>query len=283
MLDDFEQVQSFSGGQPAPRLDTPAPMTGKSAVTLLEQVRGLVNQGDFTTACDLCKTVLGLPESSGETSTRAEALALQGTAEGMRGNPDVGLHLLGQAERIYVQLGDLDEVVTVKQSQANLYAGLNQLPKAVAVSKEAEAICRQAGNRVGLAINLSNLIGLAGAAGDYVEAKRIAQEAERVCREVGEDGLLERTLSNKAVVLAHSGDFDGCQGTLGEVAQLQQRAGQEVDYALSIYRRALVLANHLGRTEEAKATTFEALSILMRHGHPAVGELQQFLEHVRFS
>jgi predicted ATPase/class 3 adenylate cyclase len=136
----------------------------------------------------------------------------------------------------------------------------NDYPAALAWYLEAEAIIREAGDRVWLADAIYNVAVTAAPMGDMATASTRLVEGETIGRELGDDAILGRFLQAAGYMAFMGDDFDAARGPIEEGLEVALR-GSDAAAIFMGHHTVGQVARLQGRLEEAAEQYREAIRL----------------------
>jgi tetratricopeptide (TPR) repeat protein len=144
--------------------------------------------------------------------------------------------------------------VTAYRGAASLAMGQGAHPEARVFAERAVALCREAGDALGLARSLNVLGNIAVAQADFALARASFDESVPLARAGGDEHALASVLSNAGNLALNEGDFERATALARESLALSERLGQREGVSIGLLNIGLARALQ-GRWEEASATT----------------------------
>lgn len=135
-----------------------------------------------------------------------------------------------------------------------------------ALVEESLAICREIGDKLGVAIALDNLGEVATEEGDYVTAPRLFEEGLGIARELGDIRAIANFLIQLGWAAMRSGDYSLAVTRLGEALTLCRRVGDPSSEALALSGLGEAMVR-IGNYEQATQLLQESLEIRRELGH----------------
>jgi predicted ATPase len=229
----------------------------------LERARGLLRQS------------LDLLDASAPADTRRErahVLYTMGLWEMVSGNHEKAQQLYMQALALYRTLDRCWETAETLSEFARTTHMLGEFDRAKGLSQEAVAIRRALGDQWGL-VNSLTLLGMTlRTLGQFGEAERVGQEGLAIAREMGDRALILEALYPVARVLMWKGEFAESR----VLAEEGLKIGNDLDarysfnYIFLTHSLGYTMA-HLGRYEEARVHTQQALALAQDSDPIAIG------------
>ncbi len=103
-----------------------------------------------------------------------------------------------------------------------------------ALYEQSLAICKDVGDRPGVAVLLNNLGVVIRHQGDYAGARAMTEQSLAVFREVGDRWSMGQLLNNLGCVAADMGDYGTARQLLGESLEIRRQLGDKSGLALSL-------------------------------------------------
>jgi tetratricopeptide (TPR) repeat protein len=157
------------------------------------------------------------------------------------GKPEAALRLCARLVDHYQTRGDCEKLQAALGGQAQLFQAQGDLDGAMALLKKKEQICRELGNKHGLATSLGNQALILLDLGDLDEAMELHKEEERICRELGNKDGFQTSLCNQANVHFVRGNLDAAITLLEECERICRELGNKDGMQAALENQALIL------------------------------------------
>lgn len=157
------------------------------------------------------------------------------------GDLDGAMALHKEQERICRQAGDLDGLQRTLGHQAMILQIRGDLDGAMALYREKERICRDVGNLNSLQASLGSQAVIMQTRGDLDGAMTLQKEQERICRKLGNLDGLSVCLGNQALILRGRGDLDGAMGLFKDAERICRELGDLDGLQASLGNQAVIL------------------------------------------
>jgi predicted ATPase len=224
-----------------------------------ERARGLLRQ-----SLDL----LDAPASADTRRARAYALYMMGRCEFVSGDHEKAKQLYTQALALFRALDRRWETAETLNEFARTATSLGEYDRVKGLCQESLAIYRALGDQWGLVNSLALLGTLLRDLGQFEEAERVGREGLAIARETGEQGVICTALFWLARTLMWKGEFAESRLLAEECLKIGNDlgAGLHSTYYCTQHVLGLTMA-HLGRYEEARVHTQQALALAQKAEH----------------
>src|SRR5258706_5329523 len=191
-----------------------------------------------------------------------------------------GLRLCGAVQRVWLTPGHFSEGrqwctrvlckagadERTRERASVLYAASvlsyhqGDYPAARALQEESLAICRELGDRFGIASSLNSLGNMAFNQGDYPAARTLHEESLAIRRELGDRSGSAGSLNNLGLAARNQGDYPAARALLEESLAIHRELGDRFGIATSLSNLGNVVLNQ-GDHRAARALLEESLAI----------------------
>ena len=204
------------------------------------------------------------------------------------GQMDEAVTALGEAERLFREVGDQRGMAGSMNNRALVLAGRGDLESAERLSLEALAVYRAIGNKSGEALMVGNLGNIEYFRGNLAGARRRWEQTLPTYREIGEKDGAARMLNNIASVLGEQGDIGGARSMFEQALALYREVGhksgvgsalgnigrcwhQQGDLAAAerAYGESLAIWREIGDEQYAAGVVLDYGRLLRDKGQPA--------------
>ena len=169
------------------------------------------------------------------------------------GELDAAFRVLKVAEHLPTDADDQSRkpaLAGIYGNQAVILADWGRLEEALELHRKEEAICRELGDRLGLAMTFGNRARILLLGDRLEEALELLKEVAAIATERGDKNLLAKTYGNQANVLYAWGRLEEALKLLKKEETIYREVGNQDGLQSSYYSRALILQER-GRLEEA--------------------------------
>jgi tetratricopeptide (TPR) repeat protein len=176
-----------------------------------------------------------------------------------------------EEERICREAGYLSGLQTSLGNQGAILQKQGVPDEAMALHREEERIARDLGDREAIARSLGNQGVILQDSGRLDEAMALHKEKEQICRELGYLPGLQTALNNQAVILQKRGRGGEALPLLEEQERICRKLGDPSGLALSLTNQGVAL-HAMGRVDEGVARVREGRGVAADHGLAALVE-----------
>lgn len=277
------------------------PMCGSLVDEILVSVdmaNVLIDAGRREEARDILNKCLARAETSGPGDMVAHCCRNLAKLCHRQGDNDDAIDFLNRALEIYRQRENTWELAGALNVLGNINTVLGRYDQALENFRDSTEAAEIAGDRVTLALNISNVGNIHLYRYELDKAEELYLRAIRESRALNETRAAANTINNMAVVCYYRGDLDKCREYLNEFVDISTEIGNKeglayifgnigileyetgnFDLALDYHRKQLELARELGdRYNVAKA--LHQMGQLCREKGDFKGALENLLQAV---
>jgi non-specific serine/threonine protein kinase len=200
-------------------------------------------RGHFTEGRQWCTRVLGKAGAEERTRERACVLNAASVLSYHQGDYPAARALQEESLAICRELGDRFGIASSLNSLGNVAFNQGDYPAARALHEESLAIRRELGDRFGSAGSLNNLGLVARNQGDYPAARALLEESLAIHRELGDRFGIATSLSNLGNVVLNQGDHPAARALLEESLAIRRELGDRFGIPYSLEGLAAVVAS----------------------------------------
>jgi tetratricopeptide (TPR) repeat protein len=182
------------------------------------------------------------------------------------GNPEGMFPKLDECERICREIGARGNLAHVLGARAETLAASGRLDQALAVHRAEEEVCREVGDLDRLQRCLGSQALIHRARHEFARSLELHTEEVEICRKLQDPVSLQTAVGNRALALQSLGRLDEALQCLREQEALCRAHPFPPGVVAALANRARLLAQGLGRPEEALAVAEEAHAFAVRNG-----------------
>jgi predicted ATPase/DNA-binding SARP family transcriptional activator len=198
-------------------------------------------------------------------NARADALNGAGRLAWMQGDYTAARALHEESLAICRELGDKSGLAASLTGLVYVVVEQGDYAAARALQGESLAICRELGDKPGVALSLVGLGYVAWLRGDYAAARTLHEESLAICRELGDKSGLALSLWGLGNVAKDQGEYAMARTLHGESMAIYRELGNRWGIALSLMGLGLV-AYEQGDYAAARTPQGESLVIFQELG-----------------
>jgi tetratricopeptide (TPR) repeat protein len=182
------------------------------------------------------------------------------------GRLEEALELSKKAEAVFRELGDKDGLQTCYGNQGLILYAWGRLEEALALHRKKEAICLEMGDKDSLQRSYGNQALILYAWGRLEEAMELLRKQEDICLELVNKDSLQRSYANQAVILQMWGRLEEALALHRQQEAIALELGNKDQLQLSYGNQATILYM-CGRLEEALALYKQQEAICLELGN----------------
>lgn len=222
----------------------------------------------------------------GEKEGLHHSLVLQAAINRQTGDFATAIKLLGEAEQLCRELGDRYGLQSALGERSALLLQAGHSPEidnmALQLLEEQEQICRELGYASGLQAALGNRAEICVRRGQLDAALALHEEEEQLCRTLDDKYSLQVCLGNQANLLARLRRYDLARDKFEEQRRICRLLDSPQGLAAMLTNYGMMLAEDLGRPNEALPLIEEAYSLATAHGLSQLAQqIRPALDYVR--
>jgi predicted ATPase/class 3 adenylate cyclase/DNA-binding CsgD family transcriptional regulator len=158
---------------------------------------------------------------------------------------------------------------------ASLAVFVDDTERAERLCEESLTLCRELGDRAGIAFSLYLLGMVANTTGSLATARMYTEEALALGREVGDMGGIAWSLNSLAILVSEQGEYSRAHALFEESLAMHRASGDKRGIAISLFRLAWVLFVSQGDPAPAHSLLEESLALFRELGD--IGNIAQCL------